>query len=282
MVSISVFDIALIVDLICDPLDIVDLQVCCQVNRHWSIMFGPHRWKPLDLSSTTMLSRDQINGIIKNASYTRSVTIAWVHQSLPMEANFHHLHELTLRDEIAWNGNQHYHHNSVLALITRNRNMQSLTLDVDRCNYLENTFAASIMRAIAQHPSLTTLVWNVPSEVFGVGDSFVQSLLEATLDIPTAVSRFNGLQRLRLPDFQGPEEEALMYANKFGEGAKDRMPMTIKDLQSMGVKVQLTAKSSDDENGSFTEHDSDQEYTMAKARSRHYGLHDRKRRPFKK
>lgn len=82
------------------------------------------------------------------------------------------------------------------------------------------------------------------------------------------------------------EEEALMYANKFGEGAVDRIPMTIKDLQSMGVKVQLRAESSDDENSRFTEHDSDQEYTMAKARNRHCSLHDRKqsqfRRPLKK
>lgn len=537
MVSISIFDIALIVDLICDPLEISDLQVCCQVSRRWSIVFGPHRWKTLDLSSTTNLTRDQTNGIIKNASYTHSLTITWTHQNLLLKANFCRIQELTLRDEILWKGNQPCHHNSVLALIARNKNMRSLTVDVDRCNYLENTFAASIMHTVAQHPSLVTFVWNVPSEVFG--DSFVRSLLEvcqpsihrldvrirghygniswynhdddnpsytfrdmdvttnstnctvtacnldrpllkdlgqfvlqsvrvpgqnwfpilrncpyledvhldtpqendtdtldalescsqlvgiyfsgmnSTLDISTALQRFSGLRRLRLPDFLGHRsfhpifsqlvrsslrslqllhvpcittqdilqvlatfpnlqdmtvhrsgidvqdlaespiwacshsievlringicdrhwewrlpsghnfwrkqhisdwtlrqhaqnyvvalsrlftslrknnprlatiqlncqynihelfvsgEEAVMYANKFGEGAEDRLPMTIKDLQSMGIDLQLTPESSYDEHDSSTEyetsteHDSAQEYTMAKARNRH-------------
>ncbi|KAF9320600.1 hypothetical protein BG003_005572 [Podila horticola] len=86
-------------------------------------------------------------------------------------------------------------------------------------------------------------------------------------------------------------EEAVMYANKFGEGAEDRLPMTIKDLQSMGIDLQLTPESSYDEHDSSTEydtsteHDSAQEYTMVKARNRyrsHTGKRSQVQRLFKK
>ncbi|KAG0027994.1 hypothetical protein BGZ82_008661 [Podila clonocystis] len=175
---VSIFDIALIVDSICQSLTLPDIQTCCQINRKWSTMLKPHLWSHPKLSATTTLTDDKIATLLAYKRWIQSLTIAAQHIEKISALGVTHLQELVLYDqnfESSHEGNP-VPLDTIVSLLDNNPDLRSLEIDLNKYHYHQpREFSLALMLAIARHPSLTRLVWHVP---YGhENDEFGQCLL---------------------------------------------------------------------------------------------------------
>ncbi|OAQ26182.1 hypothetical protein K457DRAFT_22585 [Linnemannia elongata AG-77] len=166
--SISIFDITLIVDTICQSLSLCDIQNCRKVNKQWSSLFKPHLWSHLKLPSTATLTDDRIATILDHKRWIRSLTIAAPHIEKISALGFTHLQEIILYDQ---NFTYSYEGEptplpAIESLLDNNPDLRSLEVDLNRYHYRHfskhRVFSAALMLAIERHPSLTRLAWHVP------------------------------------------------------------------------------------------------------------------------
>ncbi|KAG0294244.1 hypothetical protein BGZ96_001547 [Linnemannia gamsii] len=73
--AISIFEIPLILSLICKLLDPVDLGNCRQTCSLWEQLFGLYVWKDVNLCSNGMSSVEARDGARRNADWIRSLEI---------------------------------------------------------------------------------------------------------------------------------------------------------------------------------------------------------------
>ncbi|KAG0037057.1 hypothetical protein BGZ82_003230 [Podila clonocystis] len=164
--SISIFDIHLIIDSICGGLDLHDIHICRQVNKQWGSLFKPYLWNAIKLTSSD--TYEHIDTISNNMHRIRSLTVASEHIDEISYLGLTTLQELILYDEIFeptcddYEDNSPVNIGSILALIDNNRNMRSLTIDLNACHYHSRQLSPSLMLAIGRHPSLTRLTWRIP------------------------------------------------------------------------------------------------------------------------
>ncbi|KAH7043061.1 hypothetical protein BKA57DRAFT_495627 [Linnemannia elongata] len=166
--SISIFDITLIVDTICQSLSLCDIQNCRKVNKQWSSLFKPHLWSHLKLPSTATLTDDRIATILDHKRWIRSLTIAAPHIEKISALGFTHIQEIVLYDQ---NFTYSYEGEptplpAIESLLDNNPDLRSLEVDLNRYHYRHFSkhlvFSAALMLAIERHPSLTRLAWHVP------------------------------------------------------------------------------------------------------------------------
>ncbi|KAF9313438.1 hypothetical protein BG003_005216 [Podila horticola] len=163
---VSIFDITLIVDSICQSLSLCDIQTCRQVSKHWSSMLKPHLWSHPQLPATTTLTDDKIVTILSHKRWIRSLTIAAQHIEKISALGFTHLQELILYDQ-----NFEFSHEgdpaplgAIVSLLDNNPNLVSLEIDLNRYHYQDHEpreLSIVLMLAIARHPSLARLTWHV-------------------------------------------------------------------------------------------------------------------------
>ncbi|KAG0080983.1 hypothetical protein BGZ92_000401, partial [Podila epicladia] len=134
---VSIFDITLIVDSICQFLILHDIQTCRQVNSHWSSLFRPHLWSHPKLLATTTLSDDKVATLLKNKRWIRSMTIAAQHIETVSALGFTHFQELILYDqnfEYSYEGTP-VSLDAITSLLDRNPDLRSLEIDLNRYHY---------------------------------------------------------------------------------------------------------------------------------------------------
>ncbi|KAF9299911.1 hypothetical protein BGZ74_008510 [Mortierella antarctica] len=178
---VSIFDITLIVDSICQSLILHDIQTCRQVNKHWSSMFKPHLWSHPKLPATTTLTDDRVATLLAHKRWIRSMTLAANHIEKISALGFTHFQELILYDqnfECSYEGAS-VSLNAIVSLLDNNPALRSREIDLNRYHYQDcdqpRELSLALMLAIARHPSLTHLVWHV---VDGHANSdFAQCLL---------------------------------------------------------------------------------------------------------
>ncbi|KAG0332093.1 hypothetical protein BG000_010348 [Podila horticola] len=162
--TVSIFDIALIVDAIGLSLSFRDAQACRLVHRQWASMFKPHLWRAIKLPSTITMVDDNVEMVLMNKSWIRSLTLAAQHIEIVSNLDLTALQELILYDE---NFEEAYvgvpvKVDPVIAMIDNNNNLSTLEIDLNCYHYEPRTLCTALMLAIYRHPSLTKLVWNVP------------------------------------------------------------------------------------------------------------------------
>ncbi|KAF9376350.1 hypothetical protein CPB97_010870 [Podila verticillata] len=166
--SVSIFDIALIVDSICHDLSLNNIQACRRVNKQWSILFKPHLWSTAKLLSPLVLPNDpKLAALFANKHWIRSLTLD-VQQAGAMSdlGHFTALRELALLDGHTFGcGRRVSMRNHVVALINSNPHLESLRIGLCFNYYNDHEselYQEAIMLVIASHPSLTRLTWHVP------------------------------------------------------------------------------------------------------------------------
>ncbi|KAG0090279.1 hypothetical protein BGZ92_003293 [Podila epicladia] len=130
---VSVFDITVIADLICQSLTLHHIQTCRRVNKHWSSLFMPHLWSHLKLPATTTLSDDKITTLLKNKRWIRSITIAAQHIESISALGFTHFQELILYDqnfECSYEGAT-VSTDTIVSLLDNNPDLRSLEIDLN-------------------------------------------------------------------------------------------------------------------------------------------------------
>ncbi|KAG0258481.1 hypothetical protein BGZ95_004944 [Linnemannia exigua] len=188
--SISIFDIALIVDSIYHFLLLPDLQICRRVNKQWSLLFKPHDWSHQKLPLTAVLTKNRIDSLIDHKHWIRTLTMAAPHIGKVSALGFTHLEEIILYDQ---NYECSYYgvptpSSAIESLLDNNPDLKSLEIDLNQYHYHDqisrklNMFSAGLMLAIERHPSLTRLVWHVQEG--HMNDDFARSLFYMCLQRP--------------------------------------------------------------------------------------------------
>ncbi|KAG0349512.1 hypothetical protein BG005_010947 [Podila minutissima] len=172
-VSLSIFDISLIVDTVCHSLSLYDIQNCRRVSKQWSILFKPHLWSTTKLPSTiashfndTLQFKDTIATLFANRRWIQSLHLNTKHLKHISESGiFTTLQEIVLYDDadIRYGCNGPFTPQAAVALIHTNTYLQRLTIDIDYEHYNRGDgLVQAIMLAVARHPSLTQFSWQVP------------------------------------------------------------------------------------------------------------------------
>ncbi|KAF9307056.1 hypothetical protein BGZ74_000060 [Mortierella antarctica] len=163
MYTVSIFDIPLIVDSLCDRLSLQDIHACRQVNKDWASLFKPYLWSAIKLTSSD--TYEHIDIIPYNKHWIRSLTVAAEHIDEVGYLGLTTLLELVLYDEDfehTYDQGPPVSVDAVVALIDNNKNLWNLHIDLNQYHYYSGKISPSIMLAIDRHPSLTKLTWHVP------------------------------------------------------------------------------------------------------------------------
>ncbi|KAG0080980.1 hypothetical protein BGZ93_003927 [Podila epicladia] len=183
---ISVFDIHLIIDTICVDLSLYDIQSCRRVNKQWSVTFKPYLWSATKLYWTSTLCDKEIDALLKNKHWIRSLTVDAEHvETISGLSAFTTLQELVFGD-----GNtecrQEEHGvvkiENLVALIDSNTHLQSLEIDLHSHHYSSVHLLSALTLAITRHPTLSKLTWRVPED--HNRDGFARCIMYACHSIP--------------------------------------------------------------------------------------------------
>ncbi|KAI9236972.1 MAG: hypothetical protein BYD32DRAFT_417506 [Podila humilis] len=174
--TISIFDIILIVDAVCQSLSLRDIQFCRRVNRQWAFMFKPHLLNAVKLSSTLTLTDNILDFLLESKCWIRSLTVAAPHIIKLASLSLATLQELVFCDDhFEQTHNDQVQVESVVALIDNNSGLFRLEIDLSNKQYSPCPLSLPIMLAIARHRSLTQLTWRVPDG--HVDAKFIKHLL---------------------------------------------------------------------------------------------------------
>ncbi|KAG0076872.1 hypothetical protein BGZ93_000319 [Podila epicladia] len=176
MSTLSIYDIPLIIDLICDRLSLQDIHACRQVNKDWASLFKPYLWSAIKLTSSD--TYEHIDIIPYNKHLIRSLTVTAEHINEVAYLGLTTLQELILYDEDfehTYDEGLPVSVDAVVTLIDNNKNLWNLGIDLNQYHYYSGKLSPSIMLAIDRHSTLTKLTWHVPEG--HLNEEFVECLL---------------------------------------------------------------------------------------------------------
>ncbi|KAF9925421.1 hypothetical protein FBU30_004777 [Linnemannia zychae] len=162
--SISIFDIPLVVDLICDYLSKRELLPCLEVSRHWRSVFRPQVLRCVEFVN---LKSHQTWVVLDRAARIRSLTIdicdgGWFLNRSISCTNLKELHCVdynylperqifgTYPNTTVVDQNQ-----NALLLLTTNPSLQTFTVSHDRGEYRVDHFTETVFKSLVAHRSLT-------------------------------------------------------------------------------------------------------------------------------
>ncbi|KAK3824717.1 MAG: hypothetical protein J3Q66DRAFT_384113, partial [Benniella sp.] len=90
----SIFDIPLLLDMICDMLDPQDIGNCASCNKKWHSFFGPYRFQSINIKS---LYSARVAFLLNNSHHIRDLAINLSYFDTFVDANCNRLQDLTLR-----------------------------------------------------------------------------------------------------------------------------------------------------------------------------------------
>ena len=170
--SISIFDIPLILDLICDNLTKDDLLPCLQVSRDWFDLFQPHVLRHVEFIN---LKKHQTWAILDNAARIQTLTIdisdaGWFlnNPSSPC-TNLIELHcvdydyqpkDLYFREPSPSIVDQT---RNALLLVETNPKLRTLSVEHNEWKYKDDHFTESVFKSLATHKFLTRIHITLPS-----------------------------------------------------------------------------------------------------------------------
>ncbi|KAG0054556.1 hypothetical protein BGZ83_010961 [Gryganskiella cystojenkinii] len=170
---ISIVDIPLILDVICDNLTKVDLLPCLQVSRYWFALFQPHVIRRVEFVN---LKKRQTWATLDSAAQIRHLTIdisdaGWfLNNPTSPCTNLRELHcvdynyqakrieDLNVTCPSIVNQTK-----NALLLIEINPNLRTLTVDHREWRYRDDNFTESVLKSLATHRSLTRIHISIPS-----------------------------------------------------------------------------------------------------------------------
>ena len=170
---ISIFDIPLILDLICDNLTKVDLLTCLQVSRYWIALFQPHVIRYVEFVN---LKKYQTWATLDSAARIRHLTIdisdaGWFLNNPTSPCT--NLRELHCVDYDYQNKRLEGYNmqtcpsivdqtKNALLLIEINPKLRTLTVDHREWRYRDDHFTESVLKSLVTHKSLTRIHINIP------------------------------------------------------------------------------------------------------------------------
>ncbi|KAK3824716.1 MAG: hypothetical protein J3Q66DRAFT_95455, partial [Benniella sp.] len=89
----SIFDIPLLLDMVCGMLDPQDIRNCASCSTEWHSFFGPYRFKSVNITSR---ETTRIAFLLCNSHHIRSLKINLGHFDTFVDANCNRLQDLTL------------------------------------------------------------------------------------------------------------------------------------------------------------------------------------------
>ncbi|KAG0348433.1 hypothetical protein BG005_011533 [Podila minutissima] len=179
---VSIFDITLIVDSICQSLSAHDIQACPRVNRQWASIFKPYAWHTVNVSSIAVLTEDNIGTLLENKRWIRSLAVAAQHIEKISSLGLTSIQELTLYDENfghTYKGDP-VNVDAIICLIDNNKGIKSLEIELNWYNYVSKKLSPALLLAIGRLPSLIKLTWRVPKGI--ESSEFSQCLLHVCHD----------------------------------------------------------------------------------------------------
>ncbi|KAG0324507.1 hypothetical protein BG000_002196, partial [Podila horticola] len=171
---ISIVDIPLILDLICDNLTKVDLLPCLQVSHYWFALFQPHVIRRVEFVN---LKKRQTWATLDCAAQIRHLTVdisdaGWfLNNPTSPCTNLRELHCV----DYDYHVNRIEDYNvqtcpsivdqtkNALLLIEINPNLRTLTVDHREWRYRDDNFTESVLKSLATHKSLTRIHISIPS-----------------------------------------------------------------------------------------------------------------------
>ncbi|KAG0210142.1 hypothetical protein BGX31_001978 [Mortierella sp. GBA43] len=163
---LSIFDIPLIINAICDSLEPSDIWRCYQVNKTWCRLFGPHRYRTIRFS---YLDSDQTWHILNNAHRIRRLRIDLADAGYFIDAPCTRLRELICvdmgymydenddddDDDETWQELEPSA--NALSLIGKNPYLSTLVVNYQPSVIWPMPFSMEVFSSISSHQSLTKI-----------------------------------------------------------------------------------------------------------------------------
>ncbi|KAG0209485.1 hypothetical protein BGX33_005485 [Mortierella sp. NVP41] len=133
--SITIFEIPLILELICESLSSKDCCTCRETCRLWDELFSPYAWRDVDLRSHSRRSVEARDYVRQKASWVRRLEISMLDTFFEAPSIFTRLHHLTCSaneaDDYLYSGDAFF---PAVAtdLICCNPHLRSITIDITR------------------------------------------------------------------------------------------------------------------------------------------------------
>ncbi|KAG0083494.1 hypothetical protein BGZ93_001776 [Podila epicladia] len=229
---VSIFDIALIVDSICQSLSVRDIQACPRVSRQWASIFKPHAWRNVNLSSIALLTDDNIGTLLENKHWIRSLAVAAQYIEKVSSLSLTSIQKLNLYDE---NFGQSYRGDpvnvdAIICLIDNNKGLKTLEIELNWYNYLSKKLSPALLLAIGRHPTLIRLTWDVPRGI--ESSAFFQCLLhvchDSILDLYATTRQYVRPGFLVAPDHAISTGEFRFSFEDFGDHESDPEYMALR------------------------------------------------------
>ncbi|KAF9288334.1 hypothetical protein BGZ88_008208 [Linnemannia elongata] len=171
---ISIFDVPLILDLICDNLTKVDLLPCLQVSRYWFALFQPHVIRRVEFVN---LKKRQTWATLDSAAQIRHLTIdisdaGWfLNNPTSPCTKLRKLHCVDYDYQVKRIEDYNMQTcpsivdqtKNALLLIEINPNLRTLTVDHREWRYRDDNFTEPVLKSLATHKSLTRIHICIPS-----------------------------------------------------------------------------------------------------------------------
>ncbi|KAG0215223.1 hypothetical protein B0O80DRAFT_474694 [Mortierella sp. GBAus27b] len=165
---LSIFDIPLIIDAICDSLELSDIWSCYRVNKTWRCLFGPHRYKTIQFA---YLDPYQTWDILNKAHRIRRLQIDLADAGYFINAPCTQLRELVCMDMgYLWRSDDDNDDDddwpfppewkelepsvNALSLIGTNPNLRTLELSYRSWMVRPDPFSKDIFASLSSHQSL--------------------------------------------------------------------------------------------------------------------------------
>ncbi|KAF9934269.1 hypothetical protein FBU30_002687 [Linnemannia zychae] len=207
---ISIFDIPLILDLICDNLTKDQLLVCLDVSRSWHILFSPQALRHVRFSN---LKPYQTWSILNRASLVRSLTIdisdaGWfLNNSIPTTSlrelrcvDFNYLPKQKPMNRLIYTRPTIVDQaENALLLVGKSPKLHTLIIDGDITrHYRSDHFTEEVFKSIFTHQSLTKIKIHLGCAAYDFVTVLVNSLPSGIMDFELVVREWIP-DRIRYP-----------------------------------------------------------------------------------
>ncbi|KAF9432766.1 hypothetical protein BGZ76_010361, partial [Entomortierella beljakovae] len=183
--NISIFDISLIVDTICEFLSLSDIENCLHVNKNWCALFLPNTWttvyllkRPIGDGHPHCLTKDQQDKVIMHHHKILHLTVDGIpaENFMDIALSCKKLKSLLVRESWAMTTDKRQlvnnsdvpspqHHNNLFSIaidtLAANPGLQSLELYV--ADDEDEILRKSLISTLAAHKSISSLKWDLVS-----------------------------------------------------------------------------------------------------------------------
>ncbi|KAF9113490.1 hypothetical protein BGX27_001444 [Mortierella sp. AM989] len=99
--SVTIFEVPLILDSICENLQLEDLHSCRGVCKTWRVIFEHYRWRTIDWF---VAMEENLDGVIRNAHWIRDLKVGPIHTALVGDNRATNLRSLYIKKCCNWGG----------------------------------------------------------------------------------------------------------------------------------------------------------------------------------